>query len=33
LKNILANQQKTVIFVTHRPAVIDYCDQVVRMDS
>lgn len=33
LKNILANQQKTVIFVTHRPAVIDYCDQVIRMEG
>ena len=33
LKNILAHRQKTVIFVTHRPAVIGYCDQVIRTDK
>lgn len=31
LTNILKNQQKTVIFVTHRQAVIDYCDHVIRV--
>ena len=31
LQNILANHDKTVIFITHRPAVIDYCDQVLRL--
>ena len=29
LKNILGRRDKTVIFVTHRPAVVDYCDQVL----
>ena len=33
LKNILRHRQKTVIFVTHRPAVIDYCDHVIRTDE
>jgi ABC-type multidrug transport system fused ATPase/permease subunit len=32
LENILRNRQKTVIFVTHRPAVIAYCDQVIYTD-
>ena len=31
LQNILADKQKTVIFITHRPAVVDYCDQVLRV--
>ena len=31
LENILKNHQRTVIFVTHRKAVIDYCDQVVTI--
>ena len=31
LANILQGQQRTVIFVTHRPAVIDYCSQVLRI--
>jgi len=31
LHNLLANHQRTVICVTHRPAVIDYCDQVLRL--
>jgi ABC-type multidrug transport system fused ATPase/permease subunit len=31
LQNILAGRDKTVIFVTHRPAVIDYCDQVLTL--
>lgn len=32
LTNILADKQKTVIFITHRPAVVDYCDQVLRVE-
>ena len=32
LKNILANHDRTVIFITHRPAVVDYCDQTLRID-
>lgn len=31
LQNILSDKQKTVIFITHRPAVVDYCDQVLRV--
>ena len=31
LKNILADKQKTIIFITHRPAVVDYCDQTLRI--
>ena len=33
LHNILAAHDKTVIFVTHRPAVVDYCDQTLRIDK
>lgn len=33
LHNILATHDKTVIFVTHRPAVVDYCDQTLRIDK
>ena len=32
LKNILSGHDKTVIFITHRPAVIDYCDRILRLD-
>lgn len=31
LENILKNHQRTVVFVTHRKAVIDYCDQVLTI--
>lgn len=31
LENILNDHQRTIIFVTHRPAVVDYCDQVLRI--
>ena len=33
LHNILATHDKTVIFITHRPAVVDYCDQTLRIDK
>ena len=33
LENILRKRKKTVIFVTHRPAVIDYCDHVIRIGA
>ena len=33
LENILKDHLRTVIFVTHRAAVIDYCDQVVTIKS
>ena len=32
LKNILSDHDKTVIFITHRPAVVDYCDQVLHIE-
>ena len=31
LHNLLSDQQRTVIFVTHREAVVSYCDQVIRL--
>ena len=31
LKNILEKKDKTVIFITHRPAVVDYCDQTLML--
>ena len=33
LENILSGKDKTVIFVTHRPAVVDYCDQVLKIEK
>ena len=33
LENIMHRQRKTVIFVTHRPAVVDYCDHVIKTDA
>jgi ABC-type bacteriocin/lantibiotic exporter with double-glycine peptidase domain len=33
LQNILAKHNRTVIFITHRPAVIDYCDQTLRIEK
>ena len=32
LENILSDHQKTIVFITHRPAVVDYCDQVLRIE-
>jgi len=32
LQNILERQDKTVIFITHRPAVVDYCDRVLHVE-
>lgn len=32
LDNILSSKGRTVIFITHRPAVIDYCDSTLRME-
>lgn len=31
LHNILSHHDKTVIFITHRPAVVDYCDQTLHL--
>lgn len=31
LSGLLTDQKRTVIFITHRPAVVDFCDQVLRL--
>lgn len=31
LSNLLADNCRTVIFITHRPAVLDYCDQTLTL--
>ncbi len=31
LTNILSSQGHTIIFITHRPAALDYCDAVLRL--
>ena len=33
LKNRLSDHDHTIIFVTHRPAVVDYCNQTLRIDK
>lgn len=33
LHNILSHLDKTVIFITHRPAVVDYCDQTLHLQK
>ena len=33
LQNVLASHDKTVIFITHRPAVVDYCDQTLHIEK
>ncbi len=33
LENILSDHHRTVIFVTHRKAVVDYCDQVINFTN
>ncbi len=32
LDNLLKERHHTIIFITHRPAVVDYCDQVLRVE-
>ena len=32
LENILADRRKTVLFITHRPAVVNYCDQSLTVE-
>lgn len=32
LANILGSHHNTIIFITHRPAVVDYCDRVLHID-
>lgn len=31
LQQIIGNQHKTIIFITHRPAVVEYCDQTLNI--
>lgn len=31
LQNILSKRDKTIIFITHRPAVMKYCDQTIEI--
>lgn len=33
LRNILSTKDKTVVFITHRPAVVDYCDTTLRIEK
>jgi ABC-type multidrug transport system fused ATPase/permease subunit len=33
LQNLLQDHEKTIIFITHRPAVVDYCDQVLHVEK
>ena len=33
LQNLLSSHDKTIIFITHRPAVVEYCDQVLRIEK
>lgn len=33
LHNILSSKDKTVIFITHRMAVVDYCDKVLKITN
>jgi ABC-type multidrug transport system fused ATPase/permease subunit len=33
LQNILATHEKTIIFITHRLAVVDYCDQTLQIEK
>ena len=32
LANLLGTHHRTIIFITHRPAVVKYCDGVLRLD-
>ena len=33
LKNLLAEKRHTIIFITHRKAVIDYCDETLKIEK
>ena len=33
LRNLLAKHNKTIIFITHRPAVVEYCDQTLKVEK
>ena len=32
LQNIMSDRGKTIIFITHRPAVIKYCDHTLKVE-
>ncbi len=32
LHNLLANRTRTILFITHRPAVLDYCDASLHLE-
>lgn len=33
LANIMKSNQHTIIFITHRPAVVDYCSNILRIEK
>jgi len=33
LQNVLTDKNKTIIFITHRPAVVDYCNQTLKIEK
>ena len=33
LQNLLKHNNKTIIFITHRLAVVDYCDQTLKIEK
>ncbi len=33
LANLLSEHNHTILFITHRPAVVDYCDQTLRIKA
>ena len=32
LQNLLSSHGKTIIFITHRPAVMEYCDRILKIE-
>ena len=33
LRNILATRKKTIVFITHRKMVCQFCDNILKVDS
>ena len=33
LHNILGRHDRTILFITHRPAVVEYCDQTLHLEK
>lgn len=33
LQNILSRHDKTILFITHRPAVVEYCNQTLQLEK